>query len=235
MGDIQHETDLDKAREKLEEVAARQHGGGASAPSSAPPLVPGRRPAQAEPEERHIRPVKNKPKKKKFSEKLKEAFFGDIGDGTITEHIFFNIFVPSFKRVLSDMGNTAINMALGLDPKTRTIGNNTHTSNASVYRDRNYNRGGNNPGYSRRDAICDYTWDEETAKDIYNQLNELIEQFGYATLEDAYSIMDMGNKIRSTDRNWGWTSMRNAEVYPVDSSGEAWVVNMPPAKPINYQ
>ena len=227
MDDIQQQTDVEMARARLE---------GVQKPEEEKPSLPSpvkRRDISKE-TSKGIRPVKAKPKKKKFGEKLKEAFFGDIGDGTITEHIFFNIFIPSFKRVLSDMGNTAINMALGLDPKTRTIGTtHSHVANASVYRDRNYNRSPSaQAGYSRREAVSDYVWDEETAKDIYSQLSDLIEQCGKATLADAYVIMDMPSKVRSTDYHWGWTSMRNAEVYAVDQHEEEWVVDMPAAKPV---
>lgn len=232
MPDIQQMTDVEQAKARLEGVVESSPVQGQNQSLIRPnPQKP------AEAGEKHIRPVKSKPKKKKFGEKLKEAFFGDIGDGSITEHIFFNIFVPSFKRVLSDMGNTAINMALGLDPKSRTIrSGNTHVSNASLYRDRNFSRNMNGQsGYPRREAVCDYTWDEETAKDIYNQINDVMEQVGYVTLADVYSIMNMGNRIRSTDKNWGWISMRNAEVYPIDANGEEWIVSLPPAKPLQYQ
>ena len=227
MADIQHQADVEMARARLEGVQKPEEKPNLPSPSP-------KRDISEEPN-KHIRGVKAKPKKKKFGDKLKEAFFGDIGDGTITEHIFFNIFIPSFKRVLSDMGNTAINMALGLDPKTRTIDSGrSHVANASVYRDRNYNRStGNQPGYSRREAVSDYTWDEASAKDIYAQLSDLIEQCGRATLADAYVIMSMPNKVRSTDYHWGWTSMRNAEVYPVDRREQDWVVDMPPAKPLD--
>lgn len=227
MADIQHEADVEMARARLEGVQKPEEEK-PNLPSPAP-----RRDISKDPNN-HIRPVKAKPKKKKFGEKLKEAFFGDIGDGTITEHIFFNIFIPSFKRVLSDMGNTAINMALGLDPKTRTIGTtHSHAANASVYRDRNFNRSaGSQPGYARREAVSEYYWDEETAKDIYSQISDLIEQCQVARIADVYVIMDMPDKVRSTDYNWGWTSMRNVEVYPVDPRGEKWIVDMPPAKPV---
>lgn len=236
MDDIQKQNDVNQAKARLEEVAKQKESHELQkAQVNGQPIRADRQAPLDMRDRRHIRPVEGKPKKKGFGEKMKEAFFGDIGDGTITEHILFRIFIPSLKRVLSDMANTAINMALGLDPKTRTISgsSNTHVANASTYRDRNYSRSQSGiAGYSRREAVSEFYWDEETAKDIYNQLNELIDTHGCATLEDAYSIMSMPDKIRSTDRNWGWTSMRNVEVYPIDPSGERWVVDMPPAKPI---
>ena len=230
MSELQHQTDLEQAKEKLREVAETKEsrkdprGSEVQLPAPRPPV----------PEDKGIRPVKAKPKKKKFGQKMKEAMFSkDIGNGSVAEHIFLNILIPSIKRVLSDMANTAINMALGLDPKTRTIQSNTHTANASLYRDRNYNRGYSASEYNRRDAISELEWDEETAKDIFNQMAELIERYGNCSLADAYSIMGLGDRIRTTDRNWGWTSMRNADVVPVDRIDDRWYIDMPPARPLN--
>lgn len=228
----QQQTDIDTARAKLEEVAATKEARKDPRAGESTMLA---QPREKTPTnvEKDIRPVKKKPKKKSFGRELKEAMFSeDIGNGSVTKYIFFRILIPSVKRVLSEMANTAINMALGLDPKTRTLNTTTHTANASVYRDRNYFRN-EAPGYGRRNSIIEYEWDEETAKDIFNQIQDLIDRYGECSLMDAYSIMGMGEQVRTTDRNWGWTSMANAEVYPIDIGRERWVVSMPNARPLN--
>ena len=76
-------------------------------------------------------------------------------------------------------------------------------------------------------------WRQETAKDIFNQMSELIERYGNCSLADVYSIMGLGDRIRTTDRNWGWTSMRNADVVPADRMEDRWYIDMPPARPLN--
>lgn len=236
--DIQHETDMNQAKARLEEVAQQKEASREPAAQESRSLLRTEKRARMDLDDmkrKEIRPVNSKPKKKGFGQKLKEAMFGDeVGDGTISEHVFFRIFIPSLKRVISDMANSAINMALGLDPKTRTIGSGTtHVANASTYRDRNYNRSSNlTPGYTRRDAISEYAWDEETAKDIFNQMTELLDRYGSVSIADAYSIMDMGEKIRSTDNQWGWTSLRNAEVVCIDRQADRWIVDMPAARPL---
>ena len=229
--DLQQRTDVEQAKAKLQEVQEVKE---ARRDPRAGDNLPMRRERPATDGEKEIRPVTAKPKKKKFGQKLKEALFGDdIGNGNISEAIFFKYFIPWLKRGLSDMANTAINMALGLDPKTRTVGGgNTHTANASLYRDRNYNRRDDAPSYTRRDAISEYEWDEDTARDIYTQISELIERYGECTLADAYSIMGQSDRIRTTDRNWGWTSMRNADVVPVNAMRDSWIVDMPSARPL---
>ena len=231
MSELQHQTDLEQAKEKLREVAETKEGRKDPRAGTGVTLPA---PRKAPTDEKDIRPVKAKPKKKKFGQKLKEAMFSeDIGSGSVTEHIFFKILIPSVKRVLSDMANTAINMALGLDPKTRTIQTNTHVSNASIYRDRNYNRGYSRDEITRRDAISELEWDEVTAKEIFAQMGDLIDQYGNCSIADAYSIMGLGDRIRTTDRNWGWTSMRGADVVPVDRLDDRWFIDMPAARPLN--
>ena len=226
MGDIQKENDVNQAKARLEDVDRRKNEAGGPAPTGVINRATGE---IRKTEEKDIRPVAGKPKKQSFGKKLKEAFFGDIGDGSITEHIFFKIFVPTFKRVLSDMANTAISMALGLDPKPRTYSGNTHAANARTYRDRNYSRTvSERPGYVPRDAISDYTWSEEDANDIYNQINDILERYPSINLAEVYSIMNMRDKIRATDNNWGWTSMRDICLYQVGR--DEWVVSMPPAR-----
>lgn len=225
--DIQKQTDVEMAKAKLQEVQETKEGR-MDPRAGERTMLPAR--TRTSTDEKDIRPIQGKPKKKKFGQRLKEAVFGEeVGKGSISEFLFFKLLIPNAKKLISDMCNTAINMALGLDPKTRTVGN-THTSNASLYRDRNYNR--TEPAYSRRDAVSEYEWSEEDAKDIYSQIAEIIDRYGECSLADAYSIMGMGDKIRTTDRNWGWTSMRNADIVPVDRTGDRWVVDMPSARPL---
>lgn len=234
MSELQHQTDIEQTKDKLREIEETKAG--RKDPRGGELITrPPREPQKTSTDGKEIRPVTAKPKKKKFSQKIKEAMFSeDIGNGSVTEYVFFKIMIPSVKRVLSDMANTAINMALGLDPKTRTIrSGETHTANASLYRDRNYNRGYSSAEYNRREAISELEWDEETAKDIFGQMSELIERYGNCSIADAYSIMGLGDRIRTTDRNWGWTSMRNADVVPADRMEDRWYLDMPPARPLN--
>lgn len=238
MNDEQHASDLEKAREKLK---AAQETKEARRDPRAEVLTPGSlalgQSDKAGTDAKTIKPVAAKPKKKKFGQKLKEAVFSeDIGNGSVTEYAFFKIVIPALKRLASDTLNSMINMALGLDPRTRTVSSgNTHTANASIYRDRNYNRPSDNYTNNRRDAVSEYRWDEETANDIYSQVRDQIEAYGEISLELVYSIMNMGELIRTTDRHWGWTrsSLPDIQVVPVDATRSEWIVDFPSARPLN--
>lgn len=229
MPDIQTNEAVEKAKARLQEMEGQKSGQNLPARTD-----DGDKSGKSKSD--LIKPVSQKPKKKGFGQKLKEAFFGEnVGDGSITENIFFRIFIPKLKMVLSEMANSAINSALGLDPKTRTLNGNTynnHQANASVYRDRNFSRPSGGYGVNRRDAISDITWDGATAQDIYNQMSDIIDQFPEAGLSiaDVYSIMDMQNYIRATDRDWGWRSMRGIELVCVDQARDLWIIDMPTAR-----
>lgn len=233
--DEQHLTDVEQARKKLQEVQETRDARKDPRSQETSLLPPTPRSLPEEAQDRGIRPVAAKPQKKKFGRRLKEALFGDdIGNGSITEYAFFQMIVPAFKRTVCETLNTMINMAFGLDPRTRTIGGgsvNTHTANASLYRDRNFNRPSSSP--IRRIAVSEYEWDEETAKDIYSQIQYQIDQFGQCRLDLLYSIMGLGTEIRTTDRHWGWTSMNGITIRPIDARYERWIVDMPPVKQID--
>lgn len=231
MSELNH--DIEGAKERLKEVEATKEARNdpRTGDTSPAPSVGSKKPDA--PVEKNIRPVAKPPKTKSFGRKLKEAMFSeDIGKGSVSDYIFFKVMIPRMKQIFSDMCNSAINMALGLDPKTRTVGT-THTANASVYRDRNYSRYSNDPGYGRgRDAISDLEWDYETTKDIYNQMVEVLENYPSLTLSDVYSICNKPTLIRSTDQKWGWTSMRGIEIVPADRNEDWWYIDMPPARPV---
>jgi len=232
MSEVQQDS-IAAAKAKIEEMQNRkeeqeQAGGAQETPPRS--IVP-RRGADI-PSKKGIRPVSGKPKeakKKTFGQELKEALFGEgIGDGSIPKYIFFQMFIPSFKRIVADMCNGAINMAFGLDPKTRTIRSgevNRFQSNASTFRDRNFaNRGSSRYG---RESVSDYEWDGPTADDIYNQIADLMDRFQEVSLAEVYSIMNMPEKIRTTDKNWGWVSMERIDLVCLDTDNDIWRIEFP--------
>ena len=231
MSELQHQTDLEQAKAKLQEVAETKEGRKDPRQTSIVPQELRRdRYGRVPDEDRVIKQGTVKPKKKKFGQKMKEAMFSeDIGNGSVTEYVFFKIMIPSIKRLLSDMGNTALNMALGLDPKTRTIqSSNTHTANARLYRERQYDsRGGYSGG--RRGILDDYEWDEGTAKNYFADILEVADKYDDVSVSNVLSICGLGHLVRTTDRNWGWTKamLSRADVVPVDAACERWIILLP--------
>ena len=236
--DIQQQTDIEQAKTRLQEVAETKEGRKDPRANEKNTLIQ-RNPRTATDErvpddQRNIRAGTVKPKKKKFGQKLKEAMFDEnIGNGSVSDHIFFVIVVPSFKKLIYEGLNTALCMVLNMDPKTNRIlpSGNTHTANASLYRTRSYEQRG---GYAPRSPIADDYWDEMTAKEYFNEMLEVVEKYGDLSITNVYSICCLEKRIRTTDKNWGWTSamMQRADVYPVDAMKENWVIDLPDPRPL---
>ena len=180
-----------------------------------------------------IHAPKKPPKKKGFGAKLKESIFGENLDNRgIAEHIFFDIFIPRTKQILSDMANSAINSALNLGPGTRTLnGGNSHQANASIYNRRAQERM-NSVRSIRRNVISEQTWDGETAADIYSQMMEILDSYPALSLANVYSMMGFSEQIRATDYDWGWTSPDGLEPVQVNRAEDIWIFDLPPTKRI---
>ena len=230
--DIQKQTDLEQAKAKLAEVAETKEAR-KDPRANENTLISGRiaeRNGRVPDSDRDIREGTTPPKKKSFWKKLKNAVFPEIqGEESVSEHVFFSIVVPSIKKLTYEGLNTALCMVLGMDPKTnRLVGNgNPHTANASTYRARQ--GGGYTPGYSRKPILGDDEWDEETAKDYFGQMLEIIDKYGDLSITNVYSVCGLQERIRTTDRNWGWTraTFQRANVYPVDRYNERWIIDLP--------
>ena len=240
INDLQQQTDLEQAKAKLQEVAETKEARKDPRIDEKNALIQRQKDrllqgGRVPDEQRDIREGKVPPKKKKFSTKLKEALFNtDAREGTVADHIFFDIIVPTTKRLVYESLNTALCMVLGLDPKNnRIIGSNTHTANASLYRTRGVeNRTNYGP---RKQILGDCEWDEETAKDYFSQMLEVVDKYDDLSISNVYSICGLQHMIRTTDRNWGWTraTMTRADVYAIDNLGERWVIDLPEPRPLN--
>jgi hypothetical protein len=70
------------------------------------------------------------------------------------------------------------------------------------------------------------------ANSFQKALRNVIEQFPDEglTIADVYSIMGLPERIRSTDRDWGWTSMRGIDLICVDQAKDLWIIDMPMAR-----
>ena len=233
----QQMTDIEQAKAKLNEVQETKEGrkdpraGEQMALVTRQTLPGGRVPDEA----RDIKAGKVPPKKPGFGRRLKEALFGEnIGNGKISEYIFFDVIIPAGKKLVYESLNTALCMVLNLDPKTNKIfgqnNANPHTSRASVYRERSYGQTMN----SHKPILYGCEWEESIAKDYFDQIIEVADKYGDVSISNVLSICGMGDQIKTTDKNWGWTKamMIKADVYPIDLIGERWYIDLPEPRPL---
>lgn len=153
-------------------------------------------------------------KKKSLGTKIREQFTGDDAQ-SVGNYILFDVILPAAKNMLSDAVSQGIDRILfgGSRP-------------SSGHSSRLVSRTGYNKMY-RGDATSDRrelsgraraTHDfaevrlesRDEAESILNGLDNLISEFGVATVGDLYDLA--GITVDFTNEKWGWTDLRGAGI-----------------------
>lgn len=210
-------TTVEEARLRIEEMKKNR--------DQSRSLVPADKPVVKD-----IRPVNGKPIKKKLRQEIKEAIFAKkIEKGGIPKYVLLKIIIPAGKRLLYEICNQSLKMTFGIEmPKSSTP--NTHVANASTYRDRNFANGNGEAGYPQgRKSVSEYDWDRALAEDVYTQCMDVLDRYPTLGLDNVYSIMNMPEMIKTTDKYWGWTRTtgQNIELVCVDETNDIWRVVFP--------
>lgn len=179
--------------------------------------------------EKSKEPILVTKKKKSFGQRFKEAFIGQ-SVGSVTDYVLWEVIVPYVKKLLAESAQTAINLALFGDAKPKwKMNGRSHTEMASVYNERN---SANNRRRTRtnRPNVQDFLFpSEEQAIRVLESLMEEVGEYGVVTLAEFYS--EVNEPVVPVDSKWGWHSLDGTDVSEIP--GEGWVLDLPPAKPID--
>ena len=153
-------------------------------------------------------------KKQSSGKKLKNEFFKvDIHD--IVDYLIFDIGIPSAKKMIYEFFTTGLGMSLGIDERRRNS-NGSRVSYTRFYDERD-RRDGRPYQYSDRGGRKDvYDYDDITfdskgdAIDVLNELISEINEYGCTSVGRFYTMA--GQPTMSTDFNYGWTTLRSADV-----------------------
>ena len=77
------------------------------------------------------------------------------------------------------------------------------------------------------DLVFDYRRDAEATLE---QMDDMIERYGWATVLDLYESADLGASAPWTANKYGWTSLRSAEVV---KARDGYVIKLPKAMPLD--
>lgn len=153
----------------------------------------------------------------------------------VKSYIFMDVLVPTIKETVSTIVKDAIDIILFGGSGG---GSSSRTRSGSKVSYRSYYNGGRN---DRRDTSAydtprgrfDYDDIEFSSRGeaqlVIDQLNEIIEEYQFATVADMYDLA--GLIPPHTSNNYGWTSIRTAE--PVRVRGGKYIVKLPKASPID--
>ena len=168
-------------------------------------------------------------KKKSEMSKFADVFIAEDMK-SVGSYILMDVIVPTVKRAITDVIKNGVDMLF-------------YGSKGSSGRSSSASRISYTPYYERsrsRDAYpaeprtrSRQTFDNlllETrgeAEDVLTRMDELIEAYGIVSVADLYELVGVDGEY--TDNNYGWTSLRSAEVV---RTRDGYLLSLPKAMPI---
>lgn len=141
------------------------------------------------------------------------------------KHLVDEVLVPRIMSTIVDLVTDGVNLLVyGDTKKGKKKGNGYYVSYDS--RDRFESSGSKRNDRSTRpsrfsfdDLIFD---DRGDAEIVLDRLDEIIEKYGFASVLDLYDIVGLTGEY--TDRNYGWSSIRTADVKRI---ADGYILKMP--------
>lgn len=190
--------------------------------------------ATALPEKKVEKVIKGKVKTKKKSEisKLSDVFISDDASN-VKSYILMDVLVPTIKKAIVDIGTDALNMIFlgGTGRGSSSRGSNAHYVSYSRFsepRDRFSDSESRRPNtrFDYDNIVFETRADAEA---VIEQMFDIIDRYGMVTVADLYDMVEMSHPFTSND--YGWTSLRNADV--IRARGGGYVLKLPKALPID--
>lgn len=176
-----------------------------------------------------------KVEKQSIGKKFASTFFSeDIQD--IKSYIWYDVIIPSFKKIISESINNATDMLLYGDKKPSNIDRNRGTSYVSYSSQYRYQQQPARYAPSNRDPRqnpqasrgCNpeiITFDHRSdAEDVLSNLVDLVELYHMASISDFYSLAGLDSQSNYMDRRWGWMDLSNARVVRYN---DAFIIDLP--------
>lgn len=173
---------------------------------------------------------REKPLTRKLTDNLISEEAPNVGS-----YILFDVMIPAFKSMLSDMIVGGSDQILFGGGSRRSSGRSGRSSSRADYI--SYNRASDRPEKGGREmsragrAIHDF--DEikfdmrGDAEIVLERMSDLISDYGMATVSDLYDFCGMTGEY--TDDRWGWTSSR---AFTVVRTRGGYILDLPKPSPI---
>ena len=181
-------------------------------------------------EKRVEKVVKGKAKTKKNNVRKFTDIFVSEDANNVKQYIFMDVFVPAFKKLISDIVTDGIDMFLYGESRGHKRKSGDRISYRSYYDDtrserREKDRGRVGSRFDYDDIIFDTRGEAESAID---QMLDIIERYGFVTVGDLYDMADLTAPY--TSHKYGWANIRTAEVQRVR---DGYIIKLPRAMPID--
>lgn len=165
-------------------------------------------------------------KKKSVLSKFTEEFISEDAKN-VKSYVFGEVLIPAIKKAISDIVTDGIDMILyggSRGDRKRS------TADRVSYRNYYDNRARD----TRPVTATRYTTDDiilatrSEAEDVLDRMYELLDTYKIVRVADLYDLVGITGSY--TDNNYGWTSLRGADIVRVR---DGYIIKMPRAMPID--
>lgn len=160
--------------------------------------------------------------------KLANVFISEDA-ANVKSFVFMDIFVPMVKKAIVEAGIGVLEMIFyGETGGKRSRSRDDRRSYRSYYEDRRDDRRDRVETRSRfnyDDIVFETRGDAES---VLEDMHDTVKRYGMVTVADMYDMADL--TAPHTSSNYGWSSVRSAEVKRVR---DGYVIDLPKAMPID--
>ncbi len=156
---------------------------------------------------------------------------------SVGSYILFDILIPAAKNTLSDMINNGSDMILFGEPKAwkrdreRSAPRVSYTSyyDRDKDRNRNYDREHRDRVYGRSvfDSNEIILPGRDDAEQVRQSMFDIFDQYGAVTVSEFLELVGLPDEY--TDRNYGWTNLRDVEVRRIR---DGYIISLPDPRPL---
>ena len=183
-------------------------------------------------EKRAEKVVQGKVKVKKKGEvrKFADVFVAEDAHN-VKDYLLMEVAIPAIKNTIIDLITNGVTMLFNGDTGTKTRRRSGDYISYSDYYNRDRHR-------DRRDVSTRFRFDlddlvfgsRRDAEATLEQMDDMIDRYGWATVLDLYESADLGGSAPWTANKYGWTSLRSADVIKVR---DGYVIKLPKAQPLD--
>jgi hypothetical protein len=165
--------------------------------------------------------------------KLANIFISEDA-ANVKSFVFMDVFVPMIKKAIVEAGIGALEMIVYGETGGKRGGRSRSTDRVS-YRKYYDDRDDRDSRRSeRREPRSNFNYDDilfdsrGEAEQVLDEMHHTIKRYGIVTVADMYDMADLTAPYTSS--NYGWSSVRNAEVKRVK---DGYIIDLPKAAPID--
>lgn len=146
---------------------------------------------------------------------------------SVKSYIIFDVLIPTIKEAVSQIIKNGSDMLIFGDVKPGSGRGGFNYNGVSK-------KSGSTMAYKTVDRRAVHDFREvrfETRTDaleVLSQMNDLVETYGNASVEDFYTFIGEGKMAKYTDKKWGWTSLEGVTVDRCIGGG--YIIDLPRAE-----